>query len=68
MSDTLRRPYEELHAENQRLREALEQIASDIHPARPPDEERPRWLHENSVWWNHYSPSEIARNALGADA
>ena len=23
MSDTLRRPYEELHAENQRLREAL---------------------------------------------
>ena len=47
----------------QDMEKALAQIASDIHPARPVDEERPRWLHENSVWWNHYSPQEIARAA-----
>jgi hypothetical protein len=58
-----------VEAELSRLREALEQIKSDIHPARPADEERPRWMHENSVWWNHYSPQEIAANALaGLDA
>ncbi len=46
-----------------RAEEALRQIASDIHPPRP-DGERPRWMDENSVWWNHLSPQEIARDAL----
>ena len=30
MSDTLRRPYEELHTENQRLREALHQAVAFV--------------------------------------
>jgi uncharacterized coiled-coil protein SlyX len=46
------------------LADALRQIASDIHPPRPEDEERPRWMTEDSFWWNHYSPQEIARAAL----
>jgi hypothetical protein len=50
----------------QRYAEALTKIASDIHPARPVYEERPRWLDENSVWWDHLSPQEIARAAIAA--
>lgn len=53
----------EVEADNKRLREALEIIASGKRIPRF-DDPRPGWCSEQSFFWNWLTDSEVARAAL----
>jgi hypothetical protein len=64
MSDTLRRPYEELHAENQRLRDALAVYANPQHWALDRyDMDYPKciWIGPGAESLPHPDPTRTAR-------